>query len=73
MRNGNMEKIDISQLSYDEREELKFVVMLLVVNEYITPEQEKFIYENLYRGNDGLAYAYLDFVDRNELVPITLA
>ena len=65
-----MTPIKVQQLNGDEFYELKFAISVLVANKLIDLEQEEFIYANLYRDDEGIAYAYTDLVDREKLSPI---
>jgi hypothetical protein len=56
----NMQQITLQDLTQLELKELKFCVESLG---FYMEEEVQFIYDNLYRGNDGHVYYYT--VDRN--------
>ena len=56
----DMKRITLSDLSKRELAELRFCVESL---DLYTPEQIDYIYNNLYRDDDGLAHYYIFCVD----------
>ena len=62
-----MEHIELQDLTQLELKELKFCVESLG---FYTAEELKFIYDNLYRGNDGLVYYYIVDKDNKMLTAL---
>ena len=69
-RSHNMNKIEEKQLSQEEIGEFLLAIAALVSFGGLTETEEKFIYENIYRDDDGVAWAYIDLDDRSKLKPI---
>ena len=65
-----MNKIEEKQLSQEEIGEFLLAIAALVSFGGLTETEEKFIYENIYRDDDGVAWAYIDLDDRSKLKPI---
>ena len=65
-----MTKITIAQLNRDEIGELEFAIASLIAFEGLAEDERQTIYDNLYRNDNGIAFAYLDANDRNNLIPI---
>lgn len=61
-----MKHITLEDLTPLEHEELRFGIELLGI---YTAEEKQFIYENLQRGEDGLAYFY-NLGNDKQLVPL---
>ena len=65
-----MTKISIAQLNRDEIGELELAIASLIAFEGLAEEERQTICDNLYRNNNGVAFAYLDANDRSRLLPI---
>lgn len=62
-----MKRITLADLSKRELAELRFCVESLDLH---TPEQLDYIYNNLYRDDDGLAFYYMFFSGKADLTPL---
>ena len=65
-----MNKIEKTQLTHEEIGEFLLAIATLLSFGGLTETEEKFIYDNIYRDDDGVAWAYIDFDDRSKLKPI---
>ena len=65
-----MNKIEEKQLTHEEIGEFLLAIGALVSFGGLTEIEEKFIHDNIYRDDDGVAWAYIDFDDRSKLKPI---
>ena len=65
-----MKKIALNQLTNEEIGELEFAIAALITFNDITESDRAFIYNNIFRDVDGIAYAHLDAENRESLQPI---
>lgn len=65
-----MTKITITQLTNEEIGELELAIASMIAFEGVAEEERQFVYDNLYRDDNGIAFAYIDANNRSRLLPV---